>query len=276
MEDNIDLAGPSLRMQRGELMDKGRLESLAHDLREQRGHFLQEFRRTEENLAAIAEERESELEEHAQEEQSARCLVRLDDRTLFAVNEIDAALERINKGTYGFCESCRKTIAVARLHALPATRFCRPCAAKNEKQPVASAEALETPSEAPIPGDLNLLSDRDMGEAIGQHVKEDGRVDMAELRILVRKGVVYLSGVLPSESERQILVHIITDVLGLREIVDQTQIEALIWERETRTRENPPEVIPLGQEPAETEDIVESHDEGTEFVAPAKPTPDEV
>ena len=28
-------------------MDKGRLESLARHLREQRGHFIQEFRRTD-------------------------------------------------------------------------------------------------------------------------------------------------------------------------------------------------------------------------------------
>lgn len=257
-------------------MDKGRLESLAQHLRKQRGQFLEEFRRAEDDLAAIAEERESELEERAQEEQSARFLARLDNRTLFAVEEIDAALERINKGTYGFCEGCRNAITVARLQALPATRFCRLCAAKSEKQPVASAEAFETPSEAPIPGELNLLSDLEMGEAIRRHVKEDGRVDMAELRIVARKGVIYLSGVLPSESERQILEHIITDVLGLREIVDQTEIEELIWERETRTQEKPPDLIPPGQEPAGTEDIVESHDEGTEFVAPAKPTPDEV
>jgi hypothetical protein len=45
----------------------------------------------EEGLEAIAEERESELEEHAQEEQSARFLTRLDDTILFAVKEIDAA-----------------------------------------------------------------------------------------------------------------------------------------------------------------------------------------
>ena len=33
-------------------------------------------------MDAIAEERESELEEHAQEEQTARLLTRLDDQTL--------------------------------------------------------------------------------------------------------------------------------------------------------------------------------------------------
>jgi len=82
-------------------MKKEVLDSLQRLLREQRDHFLQEFRRAEEGLDVIAEERESELEEHAQEEQTARLLTRLDDRTLHAVKEIDAALQKILDGTYG-------------------------------------------------------------------------------------------------------------------------------------------------------------------------------
>ena len=71
--------------------DKEVSNSLVQLLREQRNHFLQEFHTAEEGLEVIAEERESELEEHAQEEQSARFLTRLDDTILFAVKEIDAA-----------------------------------------------------------------------------------------------------------------------------------------------------------------------------------------
>lgn len=47
------------------------LDSLTQLLRQQRGRFLQEFHRAEEGLEVMAEERETELEEHAQEEQSA-------------------------------------------------------------------------------------------------------------------------------------------------------------------------------------------------------------
>ena len=87
-------------------------------------------------MDAIAEERESELEEHAQEEQTARLLTRLDDQTLRAVKEIDAALQKILDGTYGKCEACHKPIAIARLRSLPAARFCRRCATKNESRPI--------------------------------------------------------------------------------------------------------------------------------------------
>lgn len=40
------------------------LDELAERLRQQRSHFLREFRRPEEGLEIMAEEREIELEEH--------------------------------------------------------------------------------------------------------------------------------------------------------------------------------------------------------------------
>jgi RNA polymerase-binding protein DksA len=38
--------------------------------------------------------------------------------------EIDAALQRIDDGTYGICEVCGKPIGVDRLRAIPWTRLC--------------------------------------------------------------------------------------------------------------------------------------------------------
>jgi len=43
---------------------------------------------------------------------------------------VEHALEKINAGTYGDCESCHDEIAAARLEAMPAARFCITCAAK--------------------------------------------------------------------------------------------------------------------------------------------------
>jgi RNA polymerase-binding transcription factor DksA len=256
-------------------MKKQLLDYLAELLRSQRKDYLQEFRKAETDLDSIAEEREIELEEHAQEEQSARVLTRLDDRTVLAVKEIDAALERIIKGTYGVCESCRKTIAAARLQTLPATRLCKSCAGKKEKLRGAAVEGLETPAPAPIPGELNLLSDHEISETIREHLKEDGRIDMEELHVVCRKGVVYLSGKLPSEAEHQILLHTLTDVLGFKEIVDHLEVEQLVWQTEQRAPERAPDVTARWEDAPGSEDIVETNEEGEEFVAPAKPTPDE-
>jgi DnaK suppressor protein len=38
--------------------------------------------------------------------------------------EVDAALERLDGGSYGFCERCGEPIDDARLEALPAARLC--------------------------------------------------------------------------------------------------------------------------------------------------------
>jgi DnaK suppressor protein len=43
------------------------------------------------------------------------------------VAEIDAALERVEAGTYGHCEACGKTIPHARLEVVPEATLCVGC-----------------------------------------------------------------------------------------------------------------------------------------------------
>ena len=38
--------------------------------------------------------------------------------------DVERALAKMDKGTYGLCERCGEPIAEARLEAMPATRFC--------------------------------------------------------------------------------------------------------------------------------------------------------
>jgi RNA polymerase-binding transcription factor DksA len=44
--------------------------------------------------------------------------------------EIDAALGKLEDGTYGRCESCGQDIAEDRLEAMPAARLCMACTSK--------------------------------------------------------------------------------------------------------------------------------------------------
>ena len=44
--------------------------------------------------------------------------------------EIEAALAKLEDGTYGLCEDCGQAIAPARLEAMPSARFCITCASK--------------------------------------------------------------------------------------------------------------------------------------------------
>jgi len=47
--------------------------------------------------------------------------------------EIDAALVRLDQGTYGLCEECGRPINEARLDALPAARYCVEDQAKHSR-----------------------------------------------------------------------------------------------------------------------------------------------
>ena len=44
--------------------------------------------------------------------------------------EAAAAMERIERGTYGVCESCEKAIGPERLEAIPSVRLCIDCKQK--------------------------------------------------------------------------------------------------------------------------------------------------
>ena len=44
------------------------------------------------------------------------------------LQEVAAALERLEQRVFGRCEECQQTISQTRLHALPYTRYCVRCA----------------------------------------------------------------------------------------------------------------------------------------------------
>lgn len=52
------------------------------------------------------------------------------------LHELDDALDKIDNGTYGQCESCENIIGHSRLEALPYARLCIACKAKEEENPI--------------------------------------------------------------------------------------------------------------------------------------------
>jgi len=46
------------------------------------------------------------------------------------LTDIDAALAKFERGTYGICEDCGGPIGDARLEAMPMARLCMACASK--------------------------------------------------------------------------------------------------------------------------------------------------
>jgi DnaK suppressor protein len=49
------------------------------------------------------------------------------------LRDIDAALQRLEDGTYGRCRACGQPIPAGRLEAMPQASRCVPCAEKEEK-----------------------------------------------------------------------------------------------------------------------------------------------
>jgi len=50
-----------------------------------------------------------------------------------SLSDVEHAIQRIEGGTYGFCEACGRPIGESRLEALPAARFCRDDQARAER-----------------------------------------------------------------------------------------------------------------------------------------------
>ena len=57
----------------------------------------------------------------------------LEEASTHLLGEIDAALARIEDGTFGTCRSCGQPIAVERLEALPWATLCIDCKRKQER-----------------------------------------------------------------------------------------------------------------------------------------------
>ncbi|MEZ5779958.1 MAG: TraR/DksA family transcriptional regulator [Paracoccaceae bacterium] len=82
-----------------------------------------------EGIGAELESHEAkDWEEMATERESDEVLEDLGQSAQVEVRMIDAALQRIEEGEYGYCTTCGDQIGEERLDLIPATPFCRNCA----------------------------------------------------------------------------------------------------------------------------------------------------
>jgi RNA polymerase-binding transcription factor len=70
----------------------------------------------------------------ASEERDREISFILSDRERSKVKNIDDALERMEEGSYGVCDTCGLEIAEERLTAMPFTRLCRDCQQDQERE----------------------------------------------------------------------------------------------------------------------------------------------
>jgi len=60
-------------------------------------------------------------------------LFELSDNERKILRDIEAALRKMEKGTYGLCEHCKNVIEKKRIKALPSARYCMVCQSGSER-----------------------------------------------------------------------------------------------------------------------------------------------
>ena len=85
--------------------------------------------RTRNDADAVGLSSERREEDQAENEEISDVLLLLSDRETVELREIEGALDRLSRGTWGRCETCGEPIEPRRLNAIPEARRCAGCAA---------------------------------------------------------------------------------------------------------------------------------------------------
>lgn len=76
---------------------------------------------------------ESESMDRASADTDQSLKLKIRSRESLLIQKIQQALERIEIGSYGICESCGEDISILRLKARPVTAKCIPCKEEEER-----------------------------------------------------------------------------------------------------------------------------------------------
>jgi len=106
---------------------KGLLEGRLHALLEEAG-------KTVEGMGDDRVEAFPDPTDRASLESDRNFVLRIKDRERKLIQKIKEALERIEDGTFGICDSCGKPISEKRLMARPVTTQCIECKTEDEQK----------------------------------------------------------------------------------------------------------------------------------------------
>jgi DnaK suppressor protein len=118
-------------------MDKARASERLEEERTRLQRIRDDLQREQEEGASDTAGELSSFDQHPgdlgtetfEHEKNLSVLEQVDDELV----EIEAAFQRLERGTYGTCQACGRPIGDERLEAMPATRFCVEDQAKAER-----------------------------------------------------------------------------------------------------------------------------------------------
>ncbi len=114
-------------------MDKKRLEYYKKKLQALREDLLRTIARTEEEGRTADDDPTVDLADKAANSYTKEFLFGQTNTDRTTLNLIDAALERIRRGTYGTCVHCETELQQKRIEAVPWARHCTSCQEKQEQ-----------------------------------------------------------------------------------------------------------------------------------------------
>ncbi|MCX7738698.1 MAG: TraR/DksA C4-type zinc finger protein [Hydrogenothermaceae bacterium] len=103
-----------------------KLEKYRKILLKKRAQILERFFKQEDTQKVLTEQagEPRDIPEYALIDITQEILSQLEEIEMELLNQIDRSLERIDNGSYGLCEVCRKKIKEERLEAVPWTTLC--------------------------------------------------------------------------------------------------------------------------------------------------------
>jgi len=106
---------------------KEKLAGRRNEIVRKLSNFRDESKEVETDIA-------QDLADKAESSYTKEFLLSLSDAERDQLFQIDAALRRIERGEFGYCQTCQKEISKKRLNALPWTSLCIDCQEKSESE----------------------------------------------------------------------------------------------------------------------------------------------
>src|SRR5258708_28726334 len=124
---------PKLGHGGGTFMDKTRLDYYKKKLVKRREELMKTIARTEEEGRQADDDPTVDLADKAANSYTEEFLFGMTNTDRTILNQIEAALKRIDGDDYGVCANCQEELQQKRLEAVPWAKHCINCQEKAEK-----------------------------------------------------------------------------------------------------------------------------------------------
>lgn len=110
-----------------------RFEKIKEQLLKERRELLQEINNSYETCREIGQDGVPDIGDMSSAAYSRDVLFNVSETQRQKINDIDVALEQMEKGEYGICMGCGEEISPRRMEVRPFSRYCIECKTDIEK-----------------------------------------------------------------------------------------------------------------------------------------------